>query len=153
VQAKIARFNLWTSLQIIQSFRQGVLRYLSCRSSFTLRLCLTTFNIDLLCDSRSSTSYKSAVGSLHDMAANAPPSQALDAVLVESIPMPDGSQKVEDFDFDTFGDRPISATELLQGMRGMGFQASSVGEAVRIINEMVSRSAPLAFAAALLTPG
>jgi deoxyhypusine synthase len=82
------------------------------------------------------------------MAEQAPPTQALDAVLVESVKMPEGSRKVEDFDFDKFGDRPMTAADLLQSMSGMGFQASSVGEAVRIINEMVSRSAPNAFVSA-----
>jgi deoxyhypusine synthase len=77
------------------------------------------------------------------MAGEVPPTQALDAVLVDSVEMPDGSRKVEDFDFDAFGSKVLTAADLLQGMSGMGFQASSVGEAVRIINEMVSRSGPL----------
>lgn len=67
-----------------------------------------------------------------------PPTQAKDAVLVQSVEMPEGSQKVEELDFNKFKGRAITAEDLLEGMKHMGFQASSMGEAVRIINEMVS---------------
>ncbi|KAF4123856.1 deoxyhypusine synthase [Geosmithia morbida] len=67
----------------------------------------------------------------------AAPSGAKDAVLVKSEAMPDDAQKVEDFDFNQFKE-PVTAAELLEGMRHMGFQASSIGEAVRIINDMRS---------------
>lgn len=66
----------------------------------------------------------------------AAPTGAKDAVLVKSGAMPEGSQKVEDFDFNNFNGS-MSAEDLLLGMRHMGFQASSIGEAVRIINGMV----------------
>lgn len=66
----------------------------------------------------------------------APPTGAMDAVLVKSDEMPDGSQQVEELDFNKLK-RPITAEDLLLGTRHMGFQASSVGEAVRIINDMV----------------
>lgn len=72
------------------------------------------------------------------MSANQPPAQATDAVLVPSMEMPKGAQKVEELDFNKFADKTITAEDLLQGMKHMGFQASSVAEAVRIINEMVS---------------
>lgn len=72
------------------------------------------------------------------MGSNLPPSQAKDAVLVKSVEMPAGAQKVEELDFNKFKGRPITAEDLYQGMRHMGFQASSVGEAIRIINAMVS---------------
>ncbi|KLU92868.1 deoxyhypusine synthase [Magnaporthiopsis poae ATCC 64411] len=65
-----------------------------------------------------------------------PPTQAKDAVLVQSAEMPEGSQKVEELDFNKFKGRAITAEDLLEGMKHMGFQASSMGEAVRIINEM-----------------
>ncbi len=65
------------------------------------------------------------------------PSEAKDAVLVKSEAMPEGSQRVEDFDFNKFTG-PITAEDLLAGMTNMGFQASSIGEAVRNINGMVS---------------
>ncbi|TPX08840.1 uncharacterized protein E0L32_009658 [Thyridium curvatum] len=70
------------------------------------------------------------------MSANQPPAQATDAVLVPSMEMPKGAQKVEELDFNKFADKTITAEDLLQGMKHMGFQASSVAEAVRIINEM-----------------
>ncbi|KAL1844823.1 hypothetical protein VTK73DRAFT_1728 [Phialemonium thermophilum] len=70
------------------------------------------------------------------MASNAPPPEATGAVLVKSVEMPEGSQKVEELDFDKFRGRPITAEDLYEGMKNMGFQASSVGEAIRIINDM-----------------
>lgn len=70
---------------------------------------------------------------------NAPPAAATDAVLVVSEEMPEDSQKVEELDFDDF-EGPITAENLCNGMRYMGFQASSLAESVRIINDMVSCS-------------
>lgn len=74
----------------------------------------------------------------------APPSTVTDAVLVPSNEMPEGSQKVEELDFNKFEGRPITVDDLMSGMNNMGFQASSIGEAVRIINNMV-RFVPLDF--------
>jgi len=76
------------------------------------------------------------------MAANlnvsgAPPSSVTDAVLVQSSEMPEGSQKVEELDFNKFAGRPVTVDDLIIGMNHMGFQASSIGKAVRIINDMV----------------
>lgn len=68
----------------------------------------------------------------------APPSAALGAVLMASASMPEGARKVEELDFNKFKGRPITAEDLYHGMKNMGFQASSIGEAIRIINEMVS---------------
>lgn len=65
-------------------------------------------------------------------------SAAMDAVLVKSEQMPAGSQTVEGVDFNDFKDRPVTVDDLLNGMRHMGFQASSVGRAVDIINAMRS---------------
>lgn len=64
------------------------------------------------------------------------PSSVTDAVLVPSNEMPEGSQKVEELDFDKFAGRDITVDDLISGMNNMGFQASSIGEAVRIINDM-----------------
>lgn len=72
---------------------------------------------------------------------DAPPSEATNAVLVKSEEMPEGSQKVEELDFNKI-DGPVTAEDLLSGMRHMGFQASSMCEAVRIINDMVSSKHP-----------
>lgn len=67
---------------------------------------------------------------------NQPPAAATDAVLVKSVEMPAEAQKVEELDFNKFKGRPITAEDLYQGMRHMGFQATSIGEAIRIINDM-----------------
>jgi deoxyhypusine synthase len=71
------------------------------------------------------------------MATDQPPSAATNAVLVKSEEMPQGSQKVEELDFNKFKGRPITVDDLYQGMKHMGFQASSICDAIRIINEMV----------------
>jgi deoxyhypusine synthase len=70
---------------------------------------------------------------------NLPPAEATDAVLVPSAALPEGAQKVEEIDFNDFKGRPITVDDLTQRMQHMGFQASSMGEAIRIINEMVSK--------------
>ncbi|KAK0127932.1 Deoxyhypusine synthase [Cadophora gregata f. sp. sojae] len=75
-------------------------------------------------------------------APGAPPSTVTDAVLVPSNEMPEGSQKVEELDFNNFAGRPITVDDLIGGMNNMGFQASSIGEAVRIINNMRTWSDP-----------
>ncbi|KAF2086853.1 Deoxyhypusine synthase [Saccharata proteae CBS 121410] len=64
------------------------------------------------------------------------PSGATDAVLKPSDPVPDGVQEVRGVEFNDYADRNITAEELVAGMAQMGFQASSIGEAVRIINGM-----------------
>lgn len=70
-------------------------------------------------------------------AASVAPSSVTDAVLKPSDAMPEGSQKVEELDFNKFKGRSVTVEELMSGMTNMGFQASSIGEAVRIINDMV----------------
>lgn len=67
----------------------------------------------------------------------APPSAVMDAVLVPSNEMPAGSQKVEELNFNDFAGRAITVDDLIGGMNNMGFQASSIGKAVQIINDMV----------------
>jgi deoxyhypusine synthase len=54
--------------------------------------------------------------------------------------MPEGSQKVEELDFNQFAGRAVTVDDLISGMNHMGFQASSIGEAVRIINNMVAET-------------
>ncbi|KAI0017729.1 Deoxyhypusine synthase [Xylariomycetidae sp. FL0641] len=65
-----------------------------------------------------------------------PPLEATNAVLVPSDEIPKDAQKVEEIDFNAFKGRPITVDDIMQGMSHMGFQASSMGEAVRIINAM-----------------
>jgi deoxyhypusine synthase len=68
------------------------------------------------------------------------PSAATDAVLKPSAAVPDGSREVQGIDFNQYATRSITVEELVGGYANMGFQATSVGEAVRIINDMVSCS-------------
>ena len=65
------------------------------------------------------------------------PSSAADAVLKASAPLPESARKVQGIDFDDYRDRNITVQEMVKGMAAMGFQASAVSEAVRIISEMV----------------
>lgn len=68
----------------------------------------------------------------------AAPSSVTAAVLKPSDEMPQGSQRVEELDFNAFAGRAITVDDVISGMNHMGFQASAIGEASRIINEMVS---------------
>ena len=65
------------------------------------------------------------------------PATATDAVLKPSDAMPEGSRQVQGIDFDRYREREMTVEELVAGMANMGFQATSVGDAVRIVNEMV----------------
>jgi deoxyhypusine synthase len=65
-----------------------------------------------------------------------PPSSAAAAVLVASTPVPDDVPKVRGVDFNEYADRDITVPELVANMSTMGFQASAIGDAVRIINDM-----------------
>ncbi|KAK8086696.1 hypothetical protein PG994_001670 [Apiospora phragmitis] len=69
---------------------------------------------------------------------NKPPSGATAAVLVPSDELPKDAQKVQEIDFNTLlaQGRPITVDDLMTSMPFMGFQASAMGEAVRIINGM-----------------
>jgi deoxyhypusine synthase len=67
-----------------------------------------------------------------------PPEEATNAVLVPSDELPKDAQKVEEIDFNAFKGKPITVDDIMQSMSNMGFQASSMGEAVKIINKMVS---------------
>jgi deoxyhypusine synthase len=65
------------------------------------------------------------------------PSSVTEAVLVPSEEVPQGAKQVTGIDFNQYGDRDITAAEMVDAMAGMGFQASAIGDAARIINEMV----------------
>lgn len=65
------------------------------------------------------------------------PALSTDAVLRPSDPVPSGMREVDGIDFDDFQGRDITASELVAGMTNMGFQASALTEATRIINDMV----------------
>jgi len=70
------------------------------------------------------------------------PSTATDAVLKPSQPLPEGSRVVQGVEFNKYSGRDggIAVEELVSGMAGMGFQASAVAEAARIVEEMVCGS-------------
>jgi hypothetical protein len=72
-----------------------------------------------------------------DIQANETPDVAKDAVFKVSQSVPDDSKEVRGVEFNDHTERNITVAELLSGMSNMGFQATSVGEAVRLINEMV----------------
>ncbi|KAL1392077.1 Deoxyhypusine synthase [Phyllosticta capitalensis] len=61
-----------------------------------------------------------------------------DAVLKPSDPVPDGARQVKGIEFDDYArsGRSITVQELVAGMETMGFQATSVGQAVRVIDSM-----------------
>jgi deoxyhypusine synthase len=64
------------------------------------------------------------------------PALAADAVLKSSVEMPDDAVRVSGIDFDEPINKNVRASDLIDGMRHMGFQASSLGKACDIINEM-----------------
>jgi deoxyhypusine synthase len=75
---------------------------------------------------------------LKKMAANnTAPSGATDAVLKPSDPVPEGAMPVKGLDFNDFKDRNITVAELVENMAQMGFQASSIGQAAKIVDGMV----------------
>lgn len=73
----------------------------------------------------------------NNSAGAAPPSSATDAVLVASEPVPEGVRQVRGVDFNRYQGRDITVADMVEHMAGMGFQASAVADAVRIINDMV----------------
>jgi deoxyhypusine synthase len=65
------------------------------------------------------------------------PNTAQDAVLKPSEFDTEGAQQIAGVDFNKYADRNITVAELVDSMANMGFQATSVGEASKLINEMV----------------
>lgn len=68
------------------------------------------------------------------------PNTATEAVLKPSESMPEGSKQVQGIDFDQYREQRMTVEDLVAGMANMGFQATSIGDAVRIINEMVHQN-------------
>lgn len=64
------------------------------------------------------------------------PPLAADAVLKQSVAVPDSFVKVSGVDYSADSAYNARATDLIDSMRNMGFQASSVATACDIINEM-----------------
>lgn len=67
------------------------------------------------------------------------PASVQDAVLKASDPVPQDAVAVKGLDFDDFAGRNISVADMVSGMAKMGFQASNIGQAVEVIDEMVGR--------------
>lgn len=63
------------------------------------------------------------------------PTGALDAVFVESVEMPEGSVLIQGPDFN----KELSLSDLLGAYKQIGYQGSSLGEAIEIVKEMVNR--------------
>lgn len=72
-----------------------------------------------------------------DLRNNRPPDEAKAAVFVNSDPIPEGLRSVRGIDFNLHDNEDISVVDLVEGMSSMGFQASAIGDAVKIINGMV----------------
>jgi deoxyhypusine synthase len=72
-----------------------------------------------------------------------PPSEATDAVLVPSDPVPEDARQVKGIDWAALPDeqRAILA-DFVHNLSGQGFQSSSIGEAIDIINDMVCSRTP-----------
>ena len=68
------------------------------------------------------------------------PTGAANAVLKPSDPVPESAIPVEGLDFDEFDGRNISVAEMVDSMSNMGFQASSIGQAAKIVDGMVGKS-------------
>ncbi|CAN3365534.1 deoxyhypusine synthase [Diutina catenulata] len=66
------------------------------------------------------------------------PSIATDAVLVKSEPVPEDFVEVSGVDYSQDAAYNSSASHLIDSMRNMGFQASSLASACDIINEMTA---------------
>ena len=79
------------------------------------------------------------------------PSAAQDAVLKPSEFSTEDAQEISGVDFNKYADRNITVAELVDSMASMGFQATSVGEAVKLVNEMVGATTQECFERASLT--
>ena len=67
-----------------------------------------------------------------------PPSKATDAVLVPSQPMPEGVREVKGIDWTSLpSEQRAIIASFVNASTGQGFQSSSIGDAIRIINDMV----------------
>lgn len=72
------------------------------------------------------------------MADSAPPAKATDAVLVSSDPVSKDAREVKGIDWAALPTESRSIiADFVLNLSGQGFQSSSIGDAVRIINDMV----------------
>ena len=69
---------------------------------------------------------------------SAPPSKATDAVLVPSEPIPEDAPQVKGIDWTSLPpEQRTVIANFVNGMTSQGFQSSSIGDAIQIINDMV----------------
>jgi deoxyhypusine synthase len=69
---------------------------------------------------------------------SAPPAKATDAVLVASEPIPDNVHQVKGIDWTSLPPEQRSIiANFVNDLTGQGFQSSSIGDAIGIINDMV----------------
>ena len=61
---------------------------------------------------------------------------AANAVLRHSVPMPSSATKIQGIDFNNYKDSPITVQQLASHLYQTGFQASNIGRAIEIINQM-----------------
>ncbi|KAG8623361.1 hypothetical protein KVT40_008337 [Elsinoe batatas] len=66
----------------------------------------------------------------------APPQGVAQAVLKPSDPLPEDASPVLGIDFDKHAGKDITVADMVTGMESMGFQATSVGQAAKVINDM-----------------
>ncbi|KAI4150108.1 MAG: hypothetical protein LQ341_001174 [Variospora aurantia] len=64
------------------------------------------------------------------------PDAATHAVLKPSAPVDADTRIVRGLEFNDFASRTLTVEDLVESMSGMGFQATAVAEAVRIVNDM-----------------
>lgn len=70
------------------------------------------------------------------------PNGATEAVLKPSDPVPEGAIPVKGLDPSNFEDAPITVAQLVENMSSMGFQATSIGQAAQIVEQMRSYRDP-----------
>lgn len=72
------------------------------------------------------------------MGSSAPPSKATDAVLVSSEPISEDAKEVRGIDWAALPAQSRSIiADFVLNLSDQGFQSSSIGDAIRIINDMV----------------
>lgn len=68
----------------------------------------------------------------------APPEKATDAVLVQSDPVPEGTCEVKGIDWTALPPEQRNViANFVNSLTSQGFQSSSIGDAINIINDMV----------------
>ncbi|KAL9020078.1 MAG: hypothetical protein Q9185_002692 [Variospora sp. 1 TL-2023] len=71
-----------------------------------------------------------------NLSAKHAPDAATHAVLKPSAPVDADTRIVRGLEFNDFASKALTVEDLVESMSGMGFQATAVAEAVRIVNDM-----------------